>query len=119
MEKFIELIIKNLNSNGFPEKKVSLPTEKMYELADDRGLSLNSVLDQMKQNYEIDSHIEVERIIFTKIESFHKADMFTQAQEMLKNLSPEQISQYRQMFENMSDAEKEDLMKKGKDLGII
>ncbi len=119
MNDFIEQIIKNLKSNGFPEKKVSLPTEKMYELADSRGLNFNQVLDQLKVKQNISASIETERIIFKQDVQTDNTDMFAQAQEMLRQMSPEQIAQYQKMFENMSDREKEEILKKGQDLGII
>ena len=42
-----EMIIKNLTANGYPMKKVSLPLEKMYEVADSKGANLNTILDEL------------------------------------------------------------------------
>ena len=51
MEEFIEQILKNLTDNGFPTKKVSLPTEKMYEIAGLDSLSIaNKVEETLNSN---------------------------------------------------------------------
>ena len=66
MQNFIEKIVKTLEANGFPEKKVSLPTEKMYEAADNRELSFNQVLEKMRAEFEIQSEVGTEKIVFFK-----------------------------------------------------
>ncbi|MEZ4742044.1 MAG: hypothetical protein R3B45_06315 [Bdellovibrionota bacterium] len=42
---FIADIQNTLNKNGFPEKKVALPLEKMYEVAHKKGINFNKVLN--------------------------------------------------------------------------
>ena len=46
MEKFVETLYKNLTLNGFPNKRVSLPTEKMYEVA---GLDSQSIINKVQE----------------------------------------------------------------------
>lgn len=108
MEEFIQQIMKNLSENGFPQKKVSLPTEKMYEVADKKGLSLNNVFDEMRSKMQITIEIETERIVFSM--SQQTQDMFTQAAEMMQNMDPQQLEAMKKMFETMSEEEKEKLM---------
>ncbi|MBT3983091.1 MAG: hypothetical protein HOE90_17180 [Bacteriovoracaceae bacterium] len=127
MESFIKNIIKTLTENGFPQKKVSLPTEKMYEVADNKGLSFNKVMEEMKEHHNIDYNVDGERIIFSDptpaqeapTGNMSQAEMMAQAQEMMKNMDPEELKKMQEMFTNMSDEEKADIMKKGKDMGII
>lgn len=124
MKKFIEQIISTLENNGFPHKKVSLPTEKMYEAADNRGLSFNKVLEELEANHEIESEIGTEKIVFSKVESnpfagMDQDNMFAKAQEMMANMDPEELKKVQDMVMNMSDEEKEELMKKGKDMGLL
>ena len=129
MNEFIEQIIKNLNSNGFPAKRVSLPTEKMYEIADNKGLSFNKVMDSLKELHQIESVVDGEKIIFSKIETtsssdnpfagMDQADMMKKAQEMMAQMDPAELERMKSMFMNMSEEEKEDIMKKGKDLGLL
>ena len=124
MKDFIEKIIENLESNGFPTKRVSLPTEKMFEAADNRGLSFNKVLGEMRDEYQINSIIEGEKIIFSHeykedAPRVPKEDLYKQAQDMMSQMTPEELQKMQDTILNMSPEQKEELMKKGKDLGLI
>ncbi len=128
MDKFVETIMKNLESNGFPEKKVSLPTEKMYEIADNKGLSLNKVLDHMESELQIVSDIGDEKIVFSKevlatnsdpFAGMDQTQMMQKAQEMMSKMDPAELKRMQDMFMNMSEDEKADIMEKGKDLGLM
>ncbi|MCO4756150.1 MAG: hypothetical protein KC478_16835 [Bacteriovoracaceae bacterium] len=125
MQDFIDKIVKTLNTNGFPDKKVSLPTEKMYEAADNRGLSFNKVMDQMKNDLQIESEIGPEKIIFTKVEPVQdfsqmgSDDMMKKAQEMMASMDPAELKKAQEALMNMSDDEREELMKKGREMGLI
>lgn len=118
MKEFIDNILKILNSNGFPQKRVSLPTEKMYEAADNKGFSFNLVLQELKEKHNIDAQIGSEKIVFTQV-SMNQEDMMKQAQEMMSKMSPEELKKIQEMFMNMSPEEKEEIMKKGKEMGFI
>lgn len=119
MKEFAQKVLSNLESNGFPAKKVSLPTEKMFEIADSKGFSFNKVLDFLKSEYEIEAEIGAEKIIFSKIEKTDKASMMQKAQEMMAKMSPEELQKMQEMFMNMSDEQKADIMKKGKEMGLV
>ena len=117
-ETFINQIKKNLEDNGYPAKKVSFDVEKMYELADTKGLSFNKVLEDLKL-IGIDSDILTEKIIFSPIqEAPEQVDMLAQAKEMLSKMNPEEVQNIKDMYENMSDTEREVMMKKAKDMGM-
>lgn len=124
-KKFIELIIKNLNSNGFPTKKVSFDIEKMYEMADNRDLSFNDVLDILANEHNIQNEKTVDKIIFFKEVKFCSKgpelnpDMMAQAQEMMANMSPEEMKNIQSMYENMSDEEKQKIMEQAKKMGLF
>ncbi len=130
MEQFILQIIRNLETNGFPGKKVSLPTEKMYEIADQKNLSLNSVLEEMRSNHQIDFEISTERIIFEKMAvnqftnndfdlSGISPDMMAKAQEMMKGMDPEKLSQIQDQVMSMSPEQRQSLLDKAKNMGIF
>lgn len=122
MEQFIENILNNLKNNGFPEKRVSLPTERMYEAADNRGLSFNKVLEELKTNHSINAEITNDKIIFSRIEEAPKKsqeDMIREAQEMMSKMDPEELKKMQEMFMNMTPEQKEEIMKKGKELGLL
>jgi hypothetical protein len=129
MQKFIEQIIKNLETNGFPSSRVSLPTEKMFEVADSKGFSFNAVMDEMEVSHNIVGEIEDEKIVFSKnetvvnegnpLEGMGQADMMKKAQEMMSQMDPAELNKMKDMFANMSEDDKADMMKKGKDLGLV
>lgn len=120
MNEFIEKILQTLKTNGFPQKKVSLPTEKMYEVADSKGLSFNQVLEQLKSQHQINAEIGPEKIIFSQTsQTMNPQDMMKQAQEMMSKMSPEEMQKIKDMFDNMTPEQKEEIMKKGKDMGIL
>ena len=123
MEKFIDQIIKNLETNGFPAKKVSLPTEKMYEIADNKGFSFNAVLDEMKLKHSIHAEIGSEKIIFHREnekmnENMSENEIYAKVQEMMSKMSPEELQKIQEMVMNMSPEQKEEMMKKAKEMGM-
>ncbi|EQC45279.1 hypothetical protein [Bacteriovorax sp. Seq25_V] len=119
MKEFAKKVISNLEANGFPAKKVSLPTEKMFEVADEKGFSFNAVIDHLKADYQIMAEIGAEKIIFSKEAPVNKENMFKQAQEMMANMDPEELKRMQDMIMNMSPEQKDELMKKGKEMGLI
>ncbi len=125
MREFIEKILQTLKTNGFPGKRVSLPTEKMYEVADSKGFSFNQVLEQLKAEHSIAAEIGPDKIVFSQVtvetsfKGMNPEEMMKQAQEMMAQMDPEELKRIQEMFTNMSPEEKEEILKKGKDLGII
>lgn len=122
MNDFVNNILNILNTNGYPDKRVSLPTEKMYEVADNKGLNFNRVLESLKTDHHIDYQITTDKIIFspkTIEQTPNTEDMMKQAQEMMSKMNPDELKRMQDMFMNMSEEEKEKIMKKGKEMGII
>lgn len=106
-----DMILKNLGQNGFPMKKVSLPLEKLYEVADNKGANLNQILETL--NLEGTGHEKVEdKIIFhAKIpEGVDQEAMMKQAQEMMSQMTPEQIAEIQKMVSDMSPEERDQMM---------
>ena len=136
-EQFIKQIEENLKGNGFPEKKVSLPLEKMYEIADSKGLSFNDVLREMKEKHGIESLLETERVIFSstaqkdaeskepfsfnpeELKNMDQDELKDKAQSFMKSMSPEQMAEIQKTFANMSQEEKDEIMRKGKEMGLL
>lgn len=108
LDEFVEIVIKNLEKNGFPERPVSFPLEKMYETASQRGFSFNKVRDVLKER-QIASEINGERVIFSQEapadEMFDIDNMAEAAQKMFERMSDEQKAQLAQMIQNMDPAE--------------
>jgi hypothetical protein len=117
MKDFTDKILQTLKTNGFPEKKVSLPTDKMFEVAESKGFSFNDVLQSLKVEHNVESKIGPDKIIFSQ--AMNKDEMMKQAQEMMSKMDPEELKKIQEMFANMSPEEKEEILRKGKDLGIL
>lgn len=116
-KKFLESLYKNLESNGFPQKSVSFPIEKLYEFADKLNVNFNQVREEIKKLF-IETTTKGDKIIFTKVEA-DESSPFGQAMKMFENMSDEQKKQLFEKFQNMSDEEKADLMEKGKQMGLV
>ncbi len=119
MDDFIAKILDTLKTSGFPHKRVSLPTERMYEAADNKGLNFNQVLEQLKAEHQIEAEIRTEKIIFSQTLAQNPQDMMKQAQEMMAKMNPTELKKIQEMFSNMTPEQKEEILKKGKDLGIL
>jgi hypothetical protein len=145
---FIAKIIETLNKNGYPDKKVSLPLEQMYEKAYERGFSFNKVLDFLKEK-GIDHQKTTEKIIFfpildsqtaplqsaepapeqgggdipnfdpSSLGGLNMGEMFKKAQEMMSQMSPEQIQNIQKMVTNLTPEQRVEMMKKAKDSGLV
>lgn len=61
--KFVQSVIDNIKKNGFPEKRVAFGLEKMYEIAYNKGINFNKVLETLRE-IKIDHEKTPERIIF-------------------------------------------------------
>lgn len=122
MKEFTDKILQTLKTNGFPEKRVSLPTDKMFEVAESKGFSFNEVLQTLKADHNIESKIGPDKIVFSAVvveKVMNPEEMMRQAQEMMAKMDPEELRKIQEMFTNMSPEEKEEIVKKGKDLGIL
>lgn len=135
---FCQSIIDNIKKNGFPEKKVAFPLERMYALAEEKGVNFNKALETL-HNIEIEHLKTPEKIIFyprpktikpseeTPVNPFPEMDfsnmdigkMMSMAAEMMKNFSPDQLAAAKQMYENMSDEERAAMLRQAKEMGFF
>lgn len=116
-KKFLESLYKNLESNGFPQKSVSFPIEKIYEFADKLNVNFNQVREEIKKLF-IETTSDGDKIIFTKSEA-DESSPFGQAMKMFENMSDEQKKQLFEKFQNMSDEQKAEIIEKGKQMGLV
>lgn len=116
---FKDMLLKNLQSNGFPAKKVSFPLETLYEKADEKGENLNAILDDLENTLKIKHEKTLDKIIFSADIPKNKEDMMQQAQDMMANMSPEQLKEVQDMVANMSDEEKAQMMEQAKKMGLF
>ena len=127
METFIALVMKNLEKNSFPQKRVSFDLEMLYETAENKRLSLNNVLDEMRKR-GVDHMKKGDKIIFFSAsqpdeDGLFSPDMFARAQEMMKNMSPEEQAttqaQAQEMLKSMSPEEQAQLFEQAKKMGML
>lgn len=100
IEPFLANIVKTLTKNGFPEKRVTLPLERMYEVAHQKGLNFNKALVLLEER-GISHEKTSEKIIFFPKQDF--AAMMEQAQKI---------------FAEMTDEQRNELMKKAREMGL-
>ena len=126
MEAFIEVLMKNLEKNGFPDKKVAFDLETLYEKAEDKRLSLNNVLDELK-NRGVEHSKKGDRIIFKpapKAAPFEglNPNFMAQAQEMMNNMDADELASTQAMVQErlagMSEAERKELFEQIKGMGL-
>lgn len=143
-QSFIERIKKNLENNGFPKKSVSFDMETLYEAADQKNISLNDVLEELETKDKIIHRKSENKIIFTFDDNFEKeatlnehssnesdmaaifnklkdmdqSSLMSNPMEVMKKLSPKEIKILQNFYSSLSASEKEDIIKKGKEMGI-
>lgn len=118
MKEFIEQILKNLETNGFPTKRVSLPMEKMYEIAEQKGLSLNSVLEEMRSQHGVEFSVGTEKIVFSQASQMD-ASMMAKVQEMMAKMDPEELKNIQEQVQNMSPEKRDELLNQAKGMGLF
>ena len=123
MDDFIALIMKNLTKHGFPDKKVSLGLETMYERAEDKGLSMNKVLDELRDR-GVEHHKKGDKIIFfqPKAETPPASDFLARAQEMMEAMDQDELgvsqAMVQERLKQMNPEERDQLFKTIKDMGL-
>ena len=120
----------SIKKNGFPERVVRLPFKAVYESCKRHNTTLKNVLDSLIKD-KIVGTIQGDHIEFCSPDSpASKADTRTQpdntswtndlpdleslketAQSYMSKMTPEQITEIRKTIENMSDEEKQNIMK--------
>ncbi|RZA11760.1 MAG: efflux RND transporter permease subunit, partial [Proteobacteria bacterium] len=110
LDTLTNLVVQNLEKNGFPSKSVSFPLEKMYETASQRGLSFTKVRDALTAR-QITSEINGDRIVFAQLNPSPANDISDMsklseaARRMMESMSPEQIAEMTKMVQSMDPHE--------------
>ncbi len=115
---FKDQILKNLEQNGYPSKKVSFDLEKLYELADAKSESLNNILEDLTNSGTAHKK-EGDKIIFYQESKGDHEEMMKKANEAMANMSEEELNKIKEMAENMSDEEKAQMMEQAKKMGLF
>ncbi len=111
LQEFVQLVLSNLEKNGFPTRTVAFPLEKMYESASQRGFSFNKVRAILEER-GIATELTAEKVLFSQLQPRAAAedlfDLEKTVQNILQQMSSEQQSQVAKM---MQDLPAEDLEK--------
>jgi hypothetical protein len=148
-DQFIDKIISTVEASGYPEKKVSLPFAKVQSAAESKGLDLEMILSRlgMKGFYGavsgeklIFSETPQEEpaaqtnpfanmgggmgdmlggLDLDSLKGMSQEELMGKVSNMMKEMSPDQQQGMMDMYQNMSEAEREEIMNKGKDMGIM
>lgn len=136
LDDFVRTIQRNLEKNGYPERSVAFPLEKMYESASQRGFSFNKVRDILKEQ-GIVTELTENRVIFSPagaetpgfdMQSMAEAaqqilqnmslDERTRLEEMMRTMDPGQMQQVQQQWEAMPEEDKQRLIEHMKRSGL-
>lgn len=140
---FIEKIKKTLTDHGFPDRKVTLPLEKMYQIADEKNLNFNDILNELdnqgiahtktsekilfyssvksvKEENQSDLHQEEALYgkLFDRFKGMDPKEMMKNPHLILEKMTPEELQDMQEMYQKMSPSDRDQLMKKAKDMGI-
>lgn len=116
--EFVVLVRRNLEKNGFPEKRVTFPIEKLYEEADRRGFSFNTVRDHLR---ELGIHTELtdQKVVFSTVVASDSAsaapideDLLRNAQEFLRTMTSDERERLQKMMENIDPSALDDMRTK-------
>jgi hypothetical protein len=147
--KFVKSVIDNVKKHGFPDKKVAFPLETMYGIAEKKGINFNRVLETLdsiqiahektpekiifypkdrvaeknekdvEDGFQSSSPDIFQNLDFGRLGKVSPEDMMAAAASMMQNMSPEQLSNIKAMYENMSDEERAALIEQVKNLGLF
>ena len=97
MEDFIQILMKNLEKNQFPNRKVAFDLETLYEKAEDKKLSLNNVLDELKTR-GVDHVKKGDRIIFKAVPKASANPFGPGFAETMAGMNPDFLAQAQEMM---------------------
>lgn len=118
-DEFLGHILKSLEKNGYPDRRVGLPLERMYEVAYDKGLNFNKALTLLEER-GVSHEKSAERVIFFPKAAAAKSfkDMMAEAQKAVDSMSPQVRDELMKMYQNMTAEQKADIVKKAQEMGL-
>jgi len=134
---FVDRVVQQLAKNGYPERRVSFPIERMYESAYAKGVNFNTVLDALA-DLGIAHEKTPEKVIFMPREAapslpdmsafagfdpsalagLSKEQLFAAAQAAMQQMGPEQLAAMRAMLEGMTPEQQAAMVEQARKLGL-
>jgi hypothetical protein len=138
LERFARLVVNNLQKQGFPERKVAFPLERLYESAHAKGLNFNQVLSLLA-SWGIDHEKTPEKLIFlaasqpapapvpspfagmdlSMLQNMSPEQMMAMVSQAMDQMGPEQRSAIQNVLGNMSEEERAQMLEQAKVLGLV
>lgn len=117
-EQFVDNVVRNIERHGFPDKRVSLPLERMYEAAHGKGLNFNKVLASLEERGIYHEKTNDKVIFFQKSELPDMAAQFQAAKEMFEKMTPEERQRLEDLYRNLTPEQMEEIKKQAQSLGL-
>ncbi len=134
---YADRVVEQLVKNGFPERRVAFPIERMYESAEAKGLSFNTVLEVLAER-GIAHEKTPEKVIFAPaapapahpdagafpgldpamFAGMSQEDLVAAAQAAMQQLGPDQLAALRAMVEGMTPEEQAAMLEQARKLGL-
>jgi hypothetical protein len=132
---FVDRVIAQLAKNGYPERRVAFPLERMYESASAKGLSFNKVLEVLAER-GIGHEKTSEKVIFAPaslasplpgpfagfdpamLAGMSQEQVLAAAQAAMQQMGPEQLSALRAMIEGMTPEQQAAMIEQARKLGL-
>lgn len=133
---FVDRVIAQLTKNGYPERRVAFPIERMYESADAKGLSFNRVLEVLEER-GIAHEKTPEKVIFAAPElapaspagfpgfdpamlaGMSQEQILAAAQAAMQHMEPDQLAALRAMVEGLTPEQQAEMIEQAKKLGLF
>ena len=124
MASIEDSVIRSINKNGFPQKRVSLPFKAVFGVCKRANIPLSVVLKNLEDK-AILNEIRGDKIVFfsshhapqTDNQSSTKipTDTFEEMIKKMKKMDPAELEKIRQKVMEMTQAERDELLKKTED----
>jgi hypothetical protein len=132
---FVDRVVAQLTKNGYPERRVAFPLERMYESASAKGLSFNKVLEVLAER-GIAHEKTPEKVIFapaseaapptgeffgidpSMLAGMSQEQMIAAAQAAMQQMGPDQLAALRAMVEGMTPEQQAAMMEQARKLGL-
>lgn len=125
MAKVEESIINSINKNGYPQKKVSLPFQPIFQACKNQNTSLSKVLKNLEAQ-DVLNEMKDDKIVFYDRNFTSKQpspdpydipeNLLKEASERLKSMDPAEVERMKKKVMEMSPEERENMLKQAKDL---
>lgn len=135
---FVDRVVDQLTKNGYPERRVAFPIERMYESAASKGLSFNKVLELLGER-GIGHEKTPEKVIFAPAQvappspaaapfagldpamlaGMSQEQLMAAAQAAMQQMDPEQLAALQAMLEGMTPEQQAEMVEQARKLGLV